>query len=925
MEPTFNFDGFWTNLERIYQKHGQEASFNKEHEKLQQVLQLIIDDCSGLYEIVEPIEIGGAGIIVKVRDLKVPGLVPVFRALKFPRPLVGVLTSVNHEAKNLLSVRHPHIIPVHFTAEVNVDGECYSFFVMDYIEGAQNLKSFAVEQLNRLKAKKAQIEHEPIAEARRDLLLTLDRDTNIAIMWFSSAVWAVASAVAHLHEKKLMHFDVKPSNILVDTDGKALVADLGYAKSSLDDLTDTTLVGFTEFYAHPDLLAGRYKSKGDPSGNRCERNLRKTEFKQIWDIYAFGKTILEILNTYERLVPGLPSISYHLQYLHLAACRMLDGLNRSRQELLTDRGQHTENMFYEEWFGLTAEDFRREDLKYSDFAAIQADLDKLLGYVNLELEVPELSSAFRERIQTDLAYPAPFSNRVKMLINHPCLVRTKFIPQLGLVPLVYPTATHARFEHSVGVFSFACEYVKSLWYDDQNPLFRQWISLNDVKALLVASLVHDIGHFPLAHDLEPVVEDKESFRDVFDQIRIAICLLESDIRDQQGRSLRTIIENNVWGWGVTVHQVIQILRATKTLTVDIFDASVPAKEKFLAGILSGNIDADKLDYLLRDGRACLLRYGESIDIPRLLRTLTTAIVTREDSENHGESTRRRTLEIAIYEKGKSAAEAIGFARYLMYQAVYWHHAVRGIKAMLYYVTEQIFTHDKQAKAFRTKFESIIGILPDSGTQERSKAKAKYGMHERAFDIMIQDILELLYVFTDGSGREIIELLRRRRIYKRVITVHRKPSVPGEDSRYDRIRKHRTQVASRFREEVAKQFLEKARTQGTTLSGPTRKDVEEVVELLSREHSILIDVPDPQYGGALNLCIIPELEGLKSNHEAKMHASLIMEKVWREVYAGLMESICKIRVFCHPQIREIVSNVLKYEGLNQALDASLRVT
>src|SRR5438876_7583012 len=88
----------------------------------------------------------------------------------------------------------------------------------------------------------------------------------------------------------------------------------------------------------------------------------------------------------------------------------------------------------------------------------------------------------------------------------------------------------------------------------------------------------------------------------------------------------------------------------------------------LAGLVSGSLDVDKLDYLSRDAWMCGVPYGV-IDVDRLLTSLTVA------SDPDG----RRTL--ALHEKGLAALESLLFAKYQMYRNVYWHHAVRSATAM----------------------------------------------------------------------------------------------------------------------------------------------------------------------------------------------------------------------------------------------------
>ena len=448
------------------------------------------------------------------------------------------------------------------------------------------------------------------------------------------------------------------------------------------------------------------------------RELTPQTYEYIWDIYAFGKTILELISEFVHWV-GWHATSYYyeLNYLHLAACRMLDGENQSNNTLGHDTGALADRRYYEEWCGLTRDDFRKKSfLKYENFGEIVRDLSKLSDSSNLEEAIPELKSANRRRIQTATSYPAPLSARVENIISHPIFERLRAVLQLGYIDLIYPTANHTRFEHSLGVFALTCEYVRALWYDQGNPLFRQWTSKKDLEALLVAALLHDVGHFPLCHDVETAV----SHLQIFDHVELAISFLNSKITDKYGRTLRDLMTNDAFGWSVDFDQVCEIIRATKQEYVNKLttDQSVTPKNVFMAKILSSDIDADKLDYLIRDSRMCSLLYGESIDTARLLRTLTIAIKSKQDAQYPDNPDKEiRTLDIAIFEKGKAAGESVGIARYLMYQSVYWHHAYRAVKVMLKESVRRVFDplgvnpgeKQKRLPKLMRDFDKLLGL------------------------------------------------------------------------------------------------------------------------------------------------------------------------------------------------------------------------
>ncbi len=233
----------------------------------------------------------------------------------------------------------------------------------------------------------------------------------------------------------------------------------------------------------------------------------------------------------------------------------------------------------------------------------------------------------------------PLTDRVRALVDAPEFRRLAGISQLGLVGLVYPAANHSRLEHSLGVYRLALFFLRSLAGD---PRFVEIISPRDAELLLAAALLHDVGHWPFCHPIEdislPAVPTHESFAATF----ISEGAIAAALRDQ---------------WGLAPEDVI------RTLAGEPRDQ----RSRVLASILSGPIDVDKMDYLMRDSLHAGVPYGRNFDQSRLIRSLCL----NEDA-----------TALAITEKGKTAAELMVFARYVMFSEVYWHHAVRSATAML---------------------------------------------------------------------------------------------------------------------------------------------------------------------------------------------------------------------------------------------------
>ncbi|MEM6329596.1 MAG: HD domain-containing protein [Planctomycetota bacterium] len=233
----------------------------------------------------------------------------------------------------------------------------------------------------------------------------------------------------------------------------------------------------------------------------------------------------------------------------------------------------------------------------------------------------------------------PLTPRVRRLIDTREFRRLSQISQLGLVSLVYPAANHTRHEHSLGVYRSALDYLARLGHD---PRFAAVIDAADAERLLVAALLHDLGHWPFCHPIEdialPQVPEHELFANSF--------LLEGEVAD--------VLRDD---WGIQPRDVVALLSGRPK----------GRKERVLKSLLSGPIDVDKFDYLMRDSLHAGVPYGQNFDRSRLVRSLCL--------NEAGDG-------LAITDKGKTAAEMMVFARYVMFSEVYWHHAVRAATAML---------------------------------------------------------------------------------------------------------------------------------------------------------------------------------------------------------------------------------------------------
>ena len=212
--------------------------------------------------------------------------------------------------------------------------------------------------------------------------------------------------------------------------------------------------------------------------------------------------------------------------------------------------------------------------------------------------------------------------------------RLRYVRQLGLAHLVYPGATHSRFEHALGAYHLANRTLARL--DEAGMLDR--IAPDEAEVVTAAALLHDVGHYPFSHALEEIGAMHHE------------AVAEPMIT---GGPVAEILRTEIAG--DAPERIYALMRG---------ESDSP-----LQGLISGSLDLDKTDYLKRDALMCGVPYGE-IDVDRLLHALVIV-----DDPHLGHAA------VGVVEKALSALESLLFAKYQMYRNVYWHHAVRSPTAM----------------------------------------------------------------------------------------------------------------------------------------------------------------------------------------------------------------------------------------------------
>ena len=231
---------------------------------------------------------------------------------------------------------------------------------------------------------------------------------------------------------------------------------------------------------------------------------------------------------------------------------------------------------------------------------------------------------------------------ISQLIDTPYFQRLRRLNQLGLASTVYPNATHTRFAHCIGVMHTFLVLFDSI--AKRSKLQQSLVRLRPVGA--VAALLHDIGHGPFSHVSEQFLEDGTFDHESLTQQIIRKTAIANILND-----------NNI----------------DPELVCDILKHQVPRKMRFMSQLISSQLDADRIDYLMRDALFTGVTYGK-IDLHRIANTLS---IWNDDSPS-------KSLKgtVVVSHKGIEAVEDYLIGRYHMYKGVYYHKTVRCMEKIL---------------------------------------------------------------------------------------------------------------------------------------------------------------------------------------------------------------------------------------------------
>ena len=284
------------------------------------------------------------------------------------------------------------------------------------------------------------------------------------------------------------------------------------------------------------------------------------------------------------------------------------------------------------------------------------------------------------------------------ILDSPLLQRLRGVRQLGMAHAVYTGASHDRLSHTLGVVEVAQRMMDALvknasyhrnYGSDIDPVIPL-LGDDDRYSIRLAALLHDIGHGPFSHASESLME--QALPDEFESLR-------SILREQfpgaekvfPSEAVAVLLILSGQMSNVFAHAHFRVVFSRKDvlpicIVARLLGSRREVQADYLSKIVSGPIDADKLDYMARDSYFTGLPLG--LDVDRLINKLEVITITPDKVteptlvKRAQEAKNSRLYQLGISVAGITAFEQMIIGRVLLYDRVYYHHKVRCAEAMV---------------------------------------------------------------------------------------------------------------------------------------------------------------------------------------------------------------------------------------------------
>ncbi|MBF0352442.1 MAG: HD domain-containing protein [SAR324 cluster bacterium] len=354
----------------------------------------------------------------------------------------------------------------------------------------------------------------------------------------------------------------------------------------------------------------------------------------------------------------------------------------------------------------------------------------------------------RYKIRCPIHGNIPFSDRERQIIDHPFFQRLRHISQLGFASYVYPGATHSRFSHSLGAMHLAGVVFDHLVSSPQSCIRDQFPEdpLHYFRTILrFSALLHDCGHAPFSHSSEPVFPLRNTLdlpvkwyskpldmqtRASHEDFSIAIVFALSQgssplLSEEESRDICSLIDHDI-------------------SPSDFFPNSSHRPfniHPLLQRLVSGEVDVDRMDYLLRDSHYAGVSYGK-FDLDRLIQGLHCT------ATEHG-------LVLTMENNVRYAYEDFLLARLHMFLQVYFHKTLLPFDFFL----KQAFQERELDLQITGDLENFLMLHDDSVHSALWKVRTKKWASRIVFRKPPKRLFQFEHYHPDGLEELMIQQLK----------------------------------------------------------------------------------------------------------------------------------------------------------------------
>lgn len=317
------------------------------------------------------------------------------------------------------------------------------------------------------------------------------------------------------------------------------------------------------------------------------------------------------------------------------------------------------------------------------------------------VEIPTLDK--RTTIADPVHGHIPITNLEYNLLQIPSVMRLHRIKVMGLAYLVFPNAQTTRFTHCVGTMHIAGKMIVSVIEKMNKNNYKELFGTATpdylIRTVRLAGLFHDIGHGPFSHTSEEIMKESMTEKEKEEAKQLFGIKGEENFPSHEYFTYKIISEDT---------DILNLLKGSKIAIEDILSILFPKMSsskqwsRVVHPLISGNLDADRFDYLLRDSYMTGSVFGQ-VDINRIIEGLKIILVGSGASKRY---------EIGVQLKTLGSVEDVWDSRYKMYKWIYGHNLVVIIDYLAERALYQLLNTKSVGKEFFHWKSFLKGVCTD---------------------------------------------------------------------------------------------------------------------------------------------------------------------------------------------------------------------